>query len=58
MNNLEKAEANRTYVRRLLRETQPEFARALESATRELWCRHCLPTMTTWISAPATAMES
>jgi LuxR family transcriptional regulator, maltose regulon positive regulatory protein len=33
MNNLEKAQANRTYVRRLLRETQPEFAAALESAT-------------------------
>jgi len=32
MNNLEKAQANRAYVRRLLRETLPEFARALESA--------------------------
>jgi hypothetical protein len=32
MTDLEKAQANRAYVRRLLRGTQPEFARALESA--------------------------
>jgi LuxR family transcriptional regulator, maltose regulon positive regulatory protein len=32
MNNLEKAEADRTYVRRLLWERQPESAKALESS--------------------------
>jgi serine/threonine-protein kinase RsbW len=37
MKNVERAHANRAYVRRLLRETQPEFAIVLESAARELW---------------------
>jgi serine/threonine-protein kinase RsbW len=48
----EKAEANRAYVRRLLWEKQPEFARALESATRELRCTHCLPSVATFPGKP------
>ena len=32
---------NRRFVRRLLREKQPEFAAALESAVREPPCRLC-----------------
>ena len=36
MENAERAHANRAYVRRLLRDTQPEFAIVLESAAREL----------------------
>lgn len=37
MENAERARANGAYVRRLLRETQPEFAIVLESAAQELW---------------------
>ena len=48
----ETAEANRAYVRRLLREKQSEFAGALESATRELCCTHCLPTVATFPGKP------
>jgi hypothetical protein len=37
----ERAQENRAYVRRLLREKQPEFAAALESAVRQLSCPIC-----------------
>jgi hypothetical protein len=37
MKDREKAQANRTYVRRLLREKQPGFAAALESVVLEWW---------------------
>jgi hypothetical protein len=45
MRNLEKAQANRAYVRRLLRDKQPEFAIALEYVARE-WCPSCRGAMT------------
>jgi len=35
------AQENREYVRRLLKERQPDFAVALESVVRELACRMC-----------------
>ena len=37
MKDREKAQANRTYVRLLLREKQPGFAAALESVVLEWW---------------------
>lgn len=40
MKDMEQAQANRAYVRRLLWEKQPEFALALESVARE-WFQTC-----------------
>ena len=37
----DRARDNRQYVRRLLREKQPEFAALLESAEAELACQPC-----------------
>jgi Family of unknown function (DUF5999) len=36
------AQENREYVRRLLKERQPDFAEVLESVVRELACQTCL----------------
>jgi hypothetical protein len=35
------AQENREYVRRLLKERQPDFAAVLESVVRELACQMC-----------------
>lgn len=43
--NLEQALANREYVQGLLRDRQPEFAIALESAVQQLRCPRCHATM-------------